>query len=366
MKFSINKNELVGALTIVSKGVSTRSTLPVLSGILLEAVGDKLILQTTDLELSIKYSIAALVEEEGKTVVPGKLFFDIIKSLPDAAVLVRVEDNQARISCDNSKFMIKTLSADDFPAFPEVTPTQTIEIPFPLFSSMVKKVARVVSKDESRAVLTGVLIGIEDDNLRMVATDSYRLAITDASLEKLPDEPFSAVIAGAFLSEIAALPSSDDEISIGLSENQIIVTYQDTVFINRRIEGNFPNYKQLLPNGYTTKATLDVDSLTAGVKRASLLGSTASPVRFDLNGASQTVQINANAADIGDVQETLKAEIEGEDIVIAFNYAYVLEGLASVRGDRVYLETQSPLKPGVFRAEEPENYLYLVMPIRVS
>lgn len=365
MRFSINRVELQNAISVVLKGVSTRSTLPVLSGILITAEGDKINLQTTDLEVSIQYSAPALVEEAGRAVVPGKLFSEIVKNLPDAAVHVRAEDEQAFITCDTSSFSIKALNPDDFPGFPAVDVQQRIEIPFSQFASMVKRVSRVVSRDESRPILTGVLVTLESGLLRMVATDSYRLAVTEAALNSAADD-FQAVISGSFLSEIASLPKTEANISLALAENQIVVTCQDTVFINRRIEGNFPNYKQLLPDTYVTRATVDVDHLVAGVKRASLMGSTSSPVRFDLNVASQTAQISAASQDIGSAQETLACEIEGEDVEIAFNYAYVLEGLAAVSSDEVYLEVQSSMKPGIFRAPAPESYLYLVMPVRLS
>lgn len=365
MKFSINKTELQNAISVVLKGVSTRSTLPVLSGILLEAASDRLTLQATDLEVSIQYSAAALVEEEGRAVVPGKLFSEIVKNLPDAAVHVRAEDEQAFVTCDTSSFSIKALNPDDFPGFPSVDTHQRIEIPFAQFSSMVKRVSRVVSKDESRPILTGVLITLESGLLRMVATDSYRLAVTETSLDSAADD-FQAVISGSFLSEIASLPKTDSPVSLALAENQIVVTCRDTVFINRRIEGNFPNYKQLLPDSCATRATVPVDHLVASVKRASILGSSSSPVKLDLNVASQTMQISAASQDVGSAQETLTCEIEGEDVEIAFNYAYVLEGLSAVTTDEVHLEVNSSLKPGIFRAVQPENYLYLVMPVRIS
>lgn len=365
MRFSINRVELQNAISVVLKGVSTRSTLPVLSGILITAERDRINLQTTDLEVSIQYSAPALVEEEGRSVVPGKLFSEIVKNLPDAAVHVRVEEEQAYITCDTSSFSIKSLNPDDFPGFPAVDVQQRIEIPFAQFVSMVKRVSRVVSRDESRPILTGVLVTLESGLLRMVATDSYRLAVTEATLNSAADD-FQAVISGSFLSEIASLPKTEANISLALAENQIVVTCQDTVFINRRIEGNFPNYKQLLPDTYVTRATVDVDHLVAGVKRASLMGPSSSPVRFDLNVASQTTQISAASQDIGSAQETLACEIEGEDVEIAFNYAYVLEGLAAVGSDEIYLEVQSSMKPGIFRAPAPENYLYLVMPVRLS
>lgn len=366
MKFSINQSELQNALSVVLKGIATRSTLPILSGIYLDAHDDTLTLQATDLELSIQYSVSALIEETGKAVVPGKLFSDIVKNLPDAAVHVEAEDDSAVITCDTASFSIKMLDAEDFPGFPHVDVQQEIAIPFAQFASMVKSVARTVSKDESRAILTGVLITLEDSMLKMVATDSYRLAITETQLEDSAAEEFQAVISGSFLQEIASLPRSDENLKLALAENQIVVTYHDTVFINRRLEGNFPNYRQLLPDSYVTRVSMDVGHLIAGVKRTSLLGQTSSPVRFDINIASQTAQLSAVAQDVGSAQETLSCEGEGEDVEIAFNYAYVLDGLSSVNTDNVYLEVQSSLKPGIFKSAEGESFLYLVMPVRIS
>lgn len=366
MKISINQEELQNALSIVTKGVSTRSTLPILSGVYLKASNDKLILQATDLELSIQYSVNTLIENEGETVVPGKLFSEIIKSLPDAAVSLELIEESMIITCDASSFSLKTLNAEDFPGFPVVESHQEIKLPFNQFSSMVKKVARVVSKDESRAILTGVLISLEDQHLKMVATDSYRLAITEADVEQLQNETFEAVISGSFLQDITSMSKSDNPISLALSENQIIITYQDTVFINRRIEGNFPNYRQLLPDEYTTRANINVDNLIASVKRVSLLNTVATPIRFDINTASQTVQLSSVAQDVGSAQETLSCEITGEDTEIAFNYAYILDGLSAISTKNTFLEVQNSMKPGIFRSGDEENFLYLIMPVRIS
>ncbi len=366
MKFSINQKELQNAVAVVLKGVSTRSTLPVLSGILIEARGDSLTLQSTDLELSIQYVVAALIEEEGKVVFPGKLFSEIVKNLPDAAVHVEADDEGALVTCDVSSFSLKVLNYEDFPGFPHVDVLQRIEIPFSQFSSMVRRVARVVSKDESRAILTGVFVTFEEGHLKMVATDSYRLAVTEAVLPESASEEFSAVISGSFLLEIASLPLGDTMLSLALAENQIVIACGETVFINRRIEGNFPNYKQLLPDGYATRAKIDVQRLTSAVKRTSLLGSSDMPVKLDVNAASQTVQLSSATQDVGSAQETIGCEIEGEDVSIAFNYSFVTAGLSAVTTENVYLEVQSSLKPGIFRSEEPEDYLYLVMPVRTA
>lgn len=366
MKLSINKTELQNALSIVQKGASSRSTLPVLSGILLEAVGDTVTFQTTDLELSIQYSTSALVEEEGRAVIPAKLFVDIVKNLSDAAVHLSADEETADLACDGASFSIRALNPEDFPGFPHVDVTQTIEIPFMTFSSMVRRVAKVVSRDESRAILTGVLVTLEGSTLKMVATDSYRLAITETEIPQNSVDDFQAVITGSFLQEIAALPKSENTMSLALAENQIVVTYQDTVFVNRRIEGNFPNYKQLLPDSHTTRATVAIDRLLAAVKRVSLLGQASAPVRFDVNIDSQTLQLSSAAQDVGSAQETIPCECEGEDMQIALNSSYVLEGLQAVESDEVVFDIVASMRPGTFTAPKDQNYLYLVMPVRLA
>lgn len=369
VKLSINKTELQNALSVVLKGASSRSTLSILSGVLLEAADDTLTLQTTDLELSIQYAVPALVEEEGRAVLPAKLFSDMVKNLSDAAVHLSADEETADIACDGASINVKALNPDDFPGFPHVDVTQRIEVPFAQFSTMVRRVARFVSRDASRAILTGVLVTLEGGVLKMVATDSYRLAITEANVPGSTAEDFQAVISGSFLQEIAALPKSDEPVSLALAENQIVVTYRQTVFVNRRIEGNFPNYKQLLPNGHALRATVDVDRLTAAVKRVSIIGQTpssgASPVQLDVNVASQTLQLSAAAQDVGSAQETIPCTAEGEDARIAFNYSYVLEGLSAVETDQVNFDVQSSMNPGIFTAVGDENYLYLVMPVRI-
>ena len=364
MRLSINQTELLNALTIVQKGITTRSTLPVLSGIYVATQGDDVTFQTTDLELSIQYTTSALVEEAGETVLPGKLMVDIVKNLPDAAVHIDTNDDTAIISCESSSFSIRCLNPQDFPGFPKVEPGQQISVPFDTFSSMARKVCRVVSKDESRAILTGVLISVEEGLLKMVATDSYRLAVTESPIEGTADD-FSAVLAGTFVSDLAGLPKTGENISLALAENQIIVSYAGTVFVNRRIEGKYPNYKQLIPSSYETRCLVDRSSLAAAVKRASLLERSGSQVRVSVNVPSQTIQLTTSQ-DIGSTQEIVKAEIEGVDVEIGFNSHYVNEGLSAMESSQVSLEIQGTLKPGIMKGAGDENYLYLVMPVRIS
>lgn len=370
MKFSINKTELQRALTVVQKGVSTRSTLPVLSGILIDAVGDAIVLQSTDLELSIQTSVAALIEEPGKVVVPGKLFSDIVKNLPEAAVHVESAPGEAHVTCDTSAFSVKTLAAEDFPAFPVVSASQTIRLPFSVFSRMVRRVARAVSRDESRAILTGILIETEGAKLNMVSTDSYRLALAECEIDSDNyggNEDFRCVISGSFMNDVAGLSADADEITLGVADNQIIVRVDETTFINRRIEGTYPNYRQLLPDSFATRATFPVEALSAAVHRAALISSSSAPIRFSLTPEVNLAQITVSSADVGSVQESIDCAIEGEDVEIAFNSAYISDGLASIKEDEVHFDTTSPLKPGIFRSvgKDADSYLYLIMPVRI-
>ena len=364
MKFSISQAELQNALSVVSKAAASHSTLPILSGVHLNATEAAVILQTTDLDRSIQYKVPALVEDPGETVVPAKLFTDIAKNLPDAAVHFEARGRDATIICDSSTFSIHTMAAEDFPGFPTIDVEQSIEIPFNEFSSMVKRVAKVVSRDETRAILTGVLITVVDGKLRMVATDSYRLAMNDnANIAGLGE--FTATIAGSFLQEVAGLPLSEEPMAISVSFNQIMVKYQDIIYINRRLEGNFPNYRQLLPDSYNTRITFDVRELQAAVKRCSLLTSVTSPVKFDINIASQTAMLSTVSHEVGSAQEILRVQAEGDDVVIAFNSGFVQEGLAAMPTGQTYLDIQNGMRPGIFRATEGDH-LYLVMPVRLT
>ena len=364
MKFSINQNEFNNTLTVVSKGAATRSTLPILSGILIKAFDNMLILEATDMDQSIRCSCPALIEEEGETVVPARLLTDIVKNLPDAAIHFSYSEDAATVLCDTSSFSLKTLQASDFPGFPEAEEQNCINLPFKTFSSMVKKVSRAVSRDDSNPILSGVLLQVENNVLRMVATDSRRLSLCEAELET-PSEEFSAVISGTFLNDLASLLGEYEQITLALSENQIIAKYGSYTFINRRIEGNYPPYNQLLTGEFTTHITFNTQQLLQAIKRVSLVSSNTSPVRFDLNQASQTTQLSSTTKDVGAAQETISSQIEGEDIQIAFNSRYLIDGLSTIDDEIITLDLLSNLKQGIFRNQDG-SFIYLLMPVRFS
>lgn len=365
MQFSINKGELLNALNVVSKGVSAHTTLPVLAGVKISAYDANLTLETTDLQRSIRYTVAALVEEEGTTVIPQRLLQDIVKNLPDAAVTIYVGEGDATLSCESSSFTIKTLEVADFPEFPSVDVDNRVSVPFSSFSAMAKRVAKTVSRDQTRPVLTGVLMTTTPQGMRLVSTDSYRLAVGDIDFEG-SDEGFEAIVSGAFLQEVASLPASGETIEICLSESQIVFNYQNTVLINRRIEGRFPNYKQLIPDTYATRACFATQDLVTSVRRVGLISGSSADIRFDINADANNARITASSQDVGSAEETVACMVEGENQLIALNHQYVLDGLSSITTDQVYLEVQSSRRPGIFKAATGEKFLYLLMPVRIA
>lgn len=365
MKLNISKSELLNAINVVLKGTSSRSTLPILSGMLLDArETGELVCQTTDLEISIRHSIPADVVEPGKTVLPGKLFADIVKTLPDAAVSVATQQDLAHIDCLGSSFTLSTLPAADFPYFPEIDASTTVEIASSQLEKAVHKVSRAVSRDEGRAVLTGILFSVGAGKVRLVATDAYRMALVDLDIDT-GVEDFQAIVPGKIFDDVVRLAAGTDSMSIGFSENQIVFNFGTTTFVSRKIEGTFPNYRQLIPDDHSVSIQIPTNTLVTAIKRASLLAQSHTPVRFAFSAESQELTISAKTQDVGNAEETVEASVDGPDIEIAFNHQYLLDGLNAIEGDTI-IELQSPLKPGILKSSTDTGFLYLAMPVRLS
>ena len=366
MKFKIAKADLLDTLNIVTKGMSSRSTLPILSGILVETTDQgMLVFQTTDLEISIKHTVNANIEEPGKTVIPGKLFSDIVKNLPDAAIEVVSQQDTTQISCLDSSFTLSSLNPVDFPYFPQVDPSTTIVLPSQELASAIKKVGRAVSRDESRAILTGIYLSVKNGIITFAATDSYRLAVAEMSAGANNVTDFEAIIPGKTFDDVSKLALSSESVSIGFSENQIIIQFGETIFISRRIEGTYPNYKQLIPTDHAVSIEMDTQVLISAIKRVSLLAQAHTPVSFQFSAENQSATISANTADVGGAQEVVSADIDGPSMEIAFNHQYLLDGLNMIDGTTI-IELQSSLKPGIVKGSEESNFLYLAMPVRLK
>ncbi len=368
MKFSVARGELADALNVVSRGLSSRSTLPILSGILVTAnPSGEVTFQTTDLEVSIKETLSlAAIDKPGASVIPGKILTDIVRSLPEAAVTIDVDKEMAAVTCLQSSFALRTLDADDFPRFPDITSDKMVSLPAVKVKEVVRHVSKAVSRDETRPVLTGILLTVDGPVIKMVATDSYRLAVKEGELEGEGAGNIEVVIPAKVMEEVARTTDDSDVISLGLTDNQAIFSFGRTVFVTRRIEGTFPNYRQLIPKDTETTVTLARADFVAAAKRVSLLAQHNTPLRLTVKAEDQTLGLSATTHDVGDASEDLMVQVAGSDIEIAFNHAFLLDGLAAAEGDTVTVSIVSPLKPGVLTSPQDEGFLYLLMPMRLG
>lgn len=366
MRVSVARGELVNALTIVSRGLSSRTTLPILSGIHISCASQQVVLQATDLEVSIRTSCPALVETTGESVIPGKLLTDIIKSLPEGAVTIDTSGaGVATVTSGSSSFTLRTLSPEDYPKFPSVIAADSISIPPAVFSRLTRQVSRSVSRDETRPILTGVYLVIDGGLLRMVTTDSYRLCVREIAVPETTGS-LELVVPGKATDDVARLSESSEELRIGVSENQVIFSFGTTEFISRRIEGSFPNYRQLLPKEHTTRVIVDRGEFLDAVRRVSLMAQHSTPIRLRTDVAAHTLTISSGTQDIGEASEDVQVTPEGDDVEIAFNHTYLLDGVSIAEGDTVAIEVTSPLKPGVLKTPGDEGFTYLLMPVRLG
>lgn len=363
MKITISKNELTYALDTVIKATAMRTSVPSLSGILISTEQDNITFFATDLETSIKTTANGLIDESGSVAVPGKIFTNIIKSLDEASVVLETTGESITIRCNQSFFEIRTLNVADFTRFPEISGIQRISLPTNTLTTMVRKASKAVSRDETRAILTGILLKVEENNVIMVSTDSYRLAMVENKLEKAAQEPFESLIPGKAFDEVVRMAGSSEEIEITLSSNQIMFKFGTTAFVTRRLEGNFPNYSQIIPKEWSTRATIEYSELANAVKRISLLALNNTAIKIECVTEDQKLALSAQTQDVGNAKEDVVAKIEGDSKQISFNHAFIQDGLSVIDNEYVTLEVTESMKPGVIRSAE-ENFIYLMMPVR--
>ena len=364
MKFSVSQSSLATALSIVGKGMSGNSTIPLLSGIYIKADNGMLEFQTNNLTISIRHKITANVEEPGEVVVSGKLLTGIVKNLPDAAVTFEGGERTLTITCLSSLFRLNTLAAKDWSEFPEVAFASACELPSDILSEMANKVYKVTSKENSRPILQGVLLSAHDNTLRLVATDSYRLAMceTYAASESTVDD-FSLIIPGTVFHDVLTMPSMTEKILIGTTANQIVFSFGNTTYISRKTEGTYPDYRQLLPKTYATAVTVDTEQFLAALRRVATIATTMPIMRIDIDADGQMMKLSINTRDQGESTEYIPASVEGSSMALSLNHHYVAECLVSAPDrEKILIELQSPTLPTVFKSSDKINYLYLVMP----
>jgi DNA polymerase-3 subunit beta len=364
MKLTCSRDEFVAKLAVVSRAVSARSSVQVLAGVLLRAEGGELQLAATDMELSLRTSLDAQVEGEGSVVVPGRLLIDLARLLPDSEVELehRAEEGVVQLVCGSASYRLHTYSAEDFPRLPEVDATQTFTVDAEALLETVAQVSRSASRDESRPVLTGILARFEPGKLVMAATDSYRLAVKETDLAGSTQE-LEAIIPARALTELARIAGDATQLELGVQENQVAFRTGDAVLTTRRIDGQFPNVKQLLPEQFEHVVTLPRNELLDVVRRVAVMAQRNSPLR--LRFSEGELQVSAQTQDVGEAKEALPAPFTGDTLEIGFNPEFLRDGIESVQSDEVQLKLISPLRPGLIQGES-DDYSYLIMPIRLA
>ena len=365
VKVTCPKDELTRALSLVGRAVSTRASVQVLGGVLLRAGDGHLELAATDMELSLRFAVECLVEGEGAVVAPGRLLVDLARLLPESEVVLQHEPGQGvlEITCGTASYKLNTYSAEDFPKLPDVSGAQTFTVDRPAFLETVSRVARAASRDESRPVLTGILVRFEGDKLVMAATDSYRLSVKETELTGADASELEAIVPARALTELGRIAQDASELQIGVQENHVLFCAGGVWLTTRRIDGQFPNYKQLLPETFEHEVRLPREEFLEVVRRTSVMAQRNSPIR--LRFAEGEVTVSAQTQEVGEAKETLPVPFTGEPLEIGFNPEFLRDGLESVDADEVALQLISSLRPGLIRSPE-ENFAYLIMPIRLA
>lgn len=365
LRLTVDRATFVDALTSVGRAVSTRSIIPALSGIRLQAETGALTLTATDGDISIRAKIAAEVESGGEIVVPGRLLADVARQLPGGDVsLVVTGGGLLEIDCGSASFKLRLLAADDFPEVGEIEGS-TVTLPVSEFSETIDQVARSASRDETRPHLTGILLSIDGDKLRSVATDSYRLAVRTTKIEPAVDTKIEANVPARALQEATRVADGHDAITITLSDRQIAFVAGEVLLVSRLIDGQFPDFEQLLPDSYEHVLDVDVAELHDAVKRVSLLAQRNTPLKVSLSEGE--LEVSAQTTDIGEARETLPApDFTGDALEIGFNPDFLRDGLDSAHTERAKFKLISAFRPGLIVAGEDEEFMYLVMPIRLN
>jgi DNA polymerase III subunit beta len=375
LKVQFSRENLVAKLQTVGRATAPRGAIQALSGILIRAEGDKAHLAATDAQLAIQAQLEADVSEPGSALVPGRLLSDILRVVDKDEVNVEhsAESKELVITSGQARFQLRSLPVEDFPRLPEPVQDGAVSLPAPLFSRTVERVVRAASRDDTRPVLTGVLVSASERELRMVATDSYRLSVKETTLENALEKEFEANVPARALQEVSRIvrETSAGRVSAESRENQIVFLVDETVVSSRMIEGQFPNYRQLLPENYDHELRLDKGEFLAVVRRVGLMAQRNAPLRLTFEQGS--VAVSAQTADVGEAAETLPLSYEGERLEIGFNPQFLQDGLESIDAEELTLKLINPLRPGLLEVEPSDGeseqlgrFLYLIMPVRLN
>lgn len=364
MKFRCERDVLADGLATAGRAVSGRGgALPVLSGLRLRLAGDELQVTGSDLDLTITVDLKVAGSTDGEIVIPSKLALDIVKSLEPGAVTFETEGDEAKISGGRSDFAVNLIPAEEFPQLS--TPEgESVTLTASEFADGLRQVISAASTDDSRPILTGVLLAAEGNGLRLVSTDSYRLAVRDLPGTAVLAEGQTVLAPSRALNEVVRALGSAEELTLQLGEREATFTVEGVRLTTRLIEGDFPNYRGLIPQSQPNRLIVDRAAMIDAVRRVKLMAREATPVRLTMRDGS--VDLVAITQDIGQAHESLDAKYTGSELTVAFNPEYLMTGLDVSPGEEIALETVDSLKPALLRSTENDDFLYLLMPVRVS
>src|SRR5215210_7308654 len=367
LKLTVSRETFLARLGIAVRGVSTRSAIQTLAGVLLRVEGGRAELQATDMELGVRVGLDVSASTDGTAVVPGRLLLDVVRSLPkdELSLEYRSSQQDVEVVSGTAKFHLRTLPLEDFPKLPEAGGS-VMRVPSRAFVETIDRVARSASRDETRPHLTGVLVSASGQELRMVATDSYRLSVKETSLEQALEGELEANVPARTLQELARIAGTESEgdIEVAALENQVVFTVGDTILSSRLVEGRFPNYRQLLPESFEHELRLSTAEVLEVVRRISLLAQKNAPLRMAFSDGA--LEVSAQTPDVGEASESLPVPFKGEPLEIGFNPEFLRDGLESAESDELVLKLISPLRPGLIQSGDDGGFTYLVMPLRLS
>ena len=378
MKVTLPRESLARGLGIVSRAVATRTTLPILSNILLETEGARIKLSATNLEIGINCWISARVDEDGATTVPARLLSDFVNSLPTEQVSMELNGKSQTLNVRSDRYRadIKGIDASDFPILPTVDQGLHISVDAGVLRAMISQVTIAAATDESRPILTGILTVLDPDmgRITMAAADGFRLSVREATLDAPLDHRVSLIIPSRALLELGRISGDAEspiEVSVTENRNQVLFRLEDVDLVSQLIDGNFPDYEKIVPSGYTTRAVANTKAMHSAVRMASFFArDAANIVRVRLAPGTElepgTLVVSAQAAEVGGNESELEASIEGEGLEIAFNAKYLMDVLGAIDSDQFALEVTTPSSPGVFRPVSETAFTHVIMPMHLG
>jgi len=365
MNISLGKEELQKGIQTVQGAVSTKNTLPILGNILIEAHTDNVKLTATDLDIAVSCTIPAVVQEPGVITLPAKRFGEIIRELiSDQSVKIIAKKNlSTQIESGKTFFKLMGLPKDDFPNIPEFQSLNTITIPQNLLLRMIKLTQFAMSRDEARYVLNGILFSFQNKTLRLVATDGRRLAMIEKELTETSGTQKNLIIPNKTIQELNRNLGAEGEVFLSFKDNQLQFKINNTIITSRLIEGEFPNYEQVIPKKTKEQIWINTQQFLSATRRASIFTSQESQsIKIDLQ--KNRMVISKNTPDVGEVREEIEVEYSGGDFTIGFNPTYLIDALKNIDDEKIQFGLTDPEKPGMIRAQQ--DYTYIVLPMQLS